>query len=442
MSALPMTLGSGDFPTDRHGWAEFLPDRRPRPPLSGTHRVAWAVIGAGVTGLASARRLAELNPDQEIMLLDARLVGQGASGRNSGFAVSFSHFDSGLEADQMANYRRVNRINQAGVDLLRRQVAASAIDCQWREDGFHHTAADRTAIRGCGNFLRYLEAMEIAHTPLDAEALAARLGTALYQTGVHVHQGALLQPAALVRGLTDDLPTNVRLHERSPVLGIENGAPLILRLANGEVRADKLVLATNYEAVKLGYLNRYLFGVTLSGSFTRPLSDDELAGLGSLKEWGILSLHGGGATVRLTADRRICLRNAAEYNGAVLLSDRQLADRQSLHRAGFEKRFPKLAHVPFDYAWSGVEGVSRNGTNFFGRQRDNIYLAGGYNGSGVSRGTAFGAALADYASGGQSALIDDCLAAAPGAWIPPRPFLDIGALLIVRSRLRGVGLDR
>ena len=119
-----------------------------------------------------------------------------------------------------------------------------------------------------------------------------------------------------------------------------------------------------------------------------------------------------------------------------------MARRQAIHRAGFEKRFPQLAHVPFEYAWSGVEGISGNGTNFFGRQRGNIYLAGGYNGSGVSRGTAFGAALADYASDGQSPLIDDCLASAPGSWIPPRPFLDIGAFLTVRARFSGVGLDR
>jgi glycine/D-amino acid oxidase-like deaminating enzyme len=226
------------------------------------------------------------------------------------------------------------------------------------------------------------------------------------------------------------------------VLGIENGAPLTLTLPNGEVRTDKLVLATNYEAAKLGFLSRYLVGIALSGSFTRVLADDELANLGSLKEWGILSLHGAGATLRLTADRRLCLRNGAEYNGAALLSETQLAARQSIHRAGFEKRFPKLAHVPFEYTWSGVEGISRNGTNFFGRQSNNIYLAGGYNGSGLTRGTAFGMALADYASGGHSPLIDDCLASAPGAWIPPRPFLDIGAFLTVRSRFRGVGLDR
>jgi glycine/D-amino acid oxidase-like deaminating enzyme len=442
MSALSMTPGSGDFPTDRHGWAELLPERPASEPLSGDHRVAWAVIGAGVTGLASARRLAELHPDQEILLLDARLLGQGASGRNSGFAVAVSHFPGALKADRIESHRRINRINQAGLDLLREQVAKSAVDCQWREDGFLHAAADRAAIRECGHFLRYLEAMEIAHTPLDAQALRARLGTAHYRTGVHVHGGALLQPAALLRGLADSLPANVRLHELSPVLGIEKGAPLTLKLPKGEVRADKLILAANHEAVKLGFLRRYLSASTLSGSFTRVLQDEELASLGSLKEWGILSLHSGGATVRLTADRRLCLRNTAEYNGAALLSEGQLADRQSIHRAGFERRFPQLAHVPFEYAWSGVEGISRNGTNFFGRKGDNIYLAGGYNGSGVSRGTAFGTALADHASGGHSPLIDDCLASAPGAWIPPRPFLDIGALLTVRSRFRGVGLDR
>lgn len=442
MAALPKTSGSGDFPTDRHGWAELLPDRQASRPLSGEHRVAWAVIGAGVTGLASARRLAELHPDQEIPLLDARLVGQGASGRNSGFAVAVSHFAGAPDADMMESHRRINRINQAGLDLLRAQVATSAIDCQWREDGFIHAAADRAAIRECGHFRRYLEAMEIAHAPLDEQALRARLGTAHYQAGVHVPRGALLQPAALVRGLADSLPANVRLHENSPVRGIERGAPLTLTLPRGRVRADNIILATNYEAGKLGFLRRYLSASTLSGSFTRVLTDEELATLGSLKEWGVLSLHAGGATVRLTADRRLCLRNTAEYKGAALLSDRQLADRQSIHRAGFERRFPQLAHVAFEHAWSGVEGISRNGTNFFGRQGDNIYLAGGYNGSGVSRGTAFGVALAEYAGGGHSPLIDDCLASPPAAWIPPRPILDLGAHLTVRSRFRGVGLDR
>jgi len=437
-----MTSINNIFPTDQHGWAEFLPEREACQPLSGNQRVPWVVIGAGFTGLACARRLGELHPDEEILLLDARLVGQGASGRNSGFAVAVSRLSGRTTPGQIENYRRINRINQAGLDLLRAQVSGNAIDCEWCEEGFYHTAADRSASKEYKHFLHYLETLEIDHRPIDRTALSDRLGTDLYQFGVHVAAGALMQPASLVRGLADSLPANVRLYEQNPVLGIDDGRPLTLRLAIGQVKTDKLILAMNYEASTLGFLRSYIVGSTLSGSFTRVLNKQELASLGSETEWGILSLHSGGATLRLTRDHRLCIRNTAEYHGSNLLSEQKLGQRQAIHRAAFDKRFPQLAQVPFEYSWSGVEGISRNGTNYFGRQRDNIYLAGGYNGSGVSRGTAFGAAIADYASGETSITISDCLGSPPGSWIPRGPLRDIGAFFTVRSRFRGVGLDR
>ena len=430
------------YPTDGHGWAELLPPRQPCAVLTGNKRVDWAVIGAGLTGLACARRLCVLHPDQEILLLEARCVGQGASGRNSGFAVATSQFNGELDPARLENYRRVNRINCHGLDLLDAQVAENGIECQWRRDGFIHTAVDQAALREYDLFRRYLEVLEINHALLDVDELQAQLGSALYQAGIAIGDGALVQPAALVRGLADSLPANVQLHENSPVLEIIDGKPMKLQLANAEVTCDKVIVATNYEAPALGLLRRYLIGSTLAGSFTRVLTDAERASLGNLKEWGALSLHGGGATVRLTSDGRIKIRNTAEYHGARLLTDAELSTRQATHRASFEKRFPQLAQVPFEYAWSGVEGITANGTNFFGQQRDNLYFAGGYNGSGVSRGTAFGTAIADYASGQATPTVSDCLASAPGAWIPPRPLLDIGAFFKVRSRFRGVGLDR
>lgn len=437
-----MNSVSSKFPTDNHGWAELLPERQATQTLTGSHRVPWVIIGAGVTGLACARRLAQLHPDREILLLDARRVGAAASGRNSGFVVATSHFPGGVVTEQIDNYRRVNRINQAGLELLSQQVRENDIDCQWRRDGFIHTAAGDTALREYKNFLHYLDTLEADHQTLDRTDLQERLGTDLYRAGVHIADGALVQPAALVRGLADTLPANVSLHEQSPVLGIDEGEPLILRLATAEVRADRVILATNHESVSLGFLNSYIVGSTLAGSFTRVLTAAELESLGSLTEWGAISLHSGGATLRLTRDHRLSIRNTAEYHGSVLLTDAQLAQRQVTHRMAFEKRFPQLARVPFEYAWSGVEGISRNGTNFFGRQRNNIYLAGGYNGSGVSRGTAFGTAIADYASGETSPTVSDCLASAAPAWMPPRPLLDIAAFFIVRSRFNGVGLDR
>jgi glycine/D-amino acid oxidase-like deaminating enzyme len=437
-----MTVTNTQFPTDNHGWAELLPARRVSSKLSGDQRVPWVVVGAGITGLACARRLAELHPEAEILLLDARCVGQAASGRNSGFVVATSQFPGGVVADQVENYRRVNRINRAGLELLSQQVEANAIDCQWQRRGFYHTAADAVALREHTHFLHYLDTLEVAHRVLDRAMLSEHLGTDLYQAGIHIADGALVQPAALVRGLADTLPANVSLHEQSPVLEIGMGTPLTLVLDAAQVKTDRLVLATNYESGKLGFLQSYLVGSTLAGSFTRQLTPAELASLGSLSEWGAISLHGGGATVRLTRDHRISIRNTAEYHGSSLLSDSELLARQAIHRAAFDRRFPQLAQVPFEFAWSGVEGISRNGTNFFGRQRDNIFLAGGYNGSGVSRGTAFGAAIADYASGESSSMVTDCLASAPARWMPPRPLLDIAAFFQVRSRFKGVGLDR
>ena len=436
-----MRLTKPKFSTDAHGWSELLPDRVASRSIQKNQRLPWVVVGAGFTGLACTRRLAELHPDQQILLLDARCVGQGASGRNLGFAVAVSHFPGAYQQSQAEEYARVNRINQAGLSLLYAQIKAHSISCQWQQNGFFHAAADTQSLQEHRHFLEYLKQMQIGHTVLDRDDMQQYLGTELYAAGTHVHSGALVHPAALVRGLADSLPNNVTLAEQSAVLGINYARKISLRLSNATIETDKLVLAVNYEAQKLGFLRRRIIGSTLSGSFTRRLTAEELSSLGDLDEWGILSLHGGGATLRLTQDHRICLRNTAEYRGGALLSSSDLQQRQLQHRNSFEKRFPQLAHVPFEYAWSGVEGISRNGTNFFGQQRDNVFLAGGYNGSGVSRGTAFGYALAEYASGGHSTLIHDCLTSAPATWVPPRPFLDLGAFLTVRSRFHDVGLD-
>lgn len=437
-----MNAVTGAFPSDHHGWAELLPRREPWASLAENRRVAWAVVGAGLTGLACARQLSKLHPDQEILLLDARNVSQGASGRNSGFVVSSSQFNGGFDTAQIDHYRRINRINQYGLERLDAEVTDSGIDCQWRREGFYHTAADDSAMIEHGYYRQYLEALEIDHQLVGASELQALLGTDLYQSGIHIADGALVQPAALVQGLAQNLPANVSLHERSPVLRIQPGNPARLQLPDAEVIADGIVLATNYEAGKLGYLGSRIMGSTLAGSFTRILTQPELESLGSLSEWGAISLHSGGATLRLTQDSRISIRNTAEYHGAKLLSDEALQQRQTVHRAAFEKRFPQLADVPFEFAWSGVEGITRNGTNFFGKQHQGVFLAGGYNGSGVSRGTAFGTAIADYASGEDSAIVSDCLASAPAQWIPPRPILDIAAFLKIRSRFKSVGRDR
>ena len=361
-----------EFSTDPHGWAEFLPERTPNPSCKGQLRSRWTIVGAGLTGLACARRLAELHPDNEIILLEARALAQGASGRNSGYVVANSHFGGVFDPKQVEHYSRINRLNRAGLNLLSEQVHKHHIDCQWHEQGFFHAVADNASLKEVGNFSTYLENMEIPHTLLDQSELAAKLGTEWYQSGVHVHEGALVQPASLVYGLAASLPENVTLYENSPVLNkiigskvTGSGSPIQLQAPDATIEADNVIVTANFEAARIGLIKRYILGSTLSGSFTRKLTNEELGSLGSQKQWGVLSLHGGGATVRLTQDGRLCVRNTAEYLAGRLLSDQLLAQRRKIHRRAFENRFPQLRDVAFEMSWSGVEGVSRNFTNFF-----------------------------------------------------------------------------
>ena len=78
-----------------NGWAAHLPPRTPRPHLTGDVRADWIVIGAGWAGLAAARRLSGNRPSDRVVIIDAAAVADGASGRNSGFAIDLPHTSGG-----------------------------------------------------------------------------------------------------------------------------------------------------------------------------------------------------------------------------------------------------------------------------------------------------------------------------------------------------------
>jgi len=70
-----------------------------------------------------------------------------------------------------------------------------------------------------------------------------------------------------------------------------------------------------------------------------------------------------------------------------------------------------------------------------------LYFAGCYNGSGITKGTAFGIAVADLACGHDGELVSDCLGIEKAKWLPPRPFIHLGAWYVTKQRFRGVGKD-
>ena len=411
------------------GWSALLPPPPPPRRLHGAVRADCAVIGAGFTGLAAARRLAELRSDWRIAVVDAWRVGGGASGRNSGFVVDLPHY---IPARGVDGNQRLLRLGRAGLAHLREQVRRYAIDCDWTEQGRFHGAAGNEGVRALEAFFAGADALGERYERLAGATLARLIGTTYYCAGGRTPGSAMVQPAALARGLARSLPENVDLFECSPIRAIDTGAEFMLRADGGTLSADKLFVASNGFTPALGLLRDRLFPLVTFASLTRPLTSSEAAALGGEPVWGLVSEVAMGTTLRRLADGRMLLRNTVRYRPSLRV-DAELQRRiRALHRRHFTDRFPALEGIDFDYTWGGVMGVSLNGAQFFGELTPNLFVAAGYNGVGIAMGTISGVLLAERAVGAPSALLADMQALPPPDWIPPAPALGIG----IRTTLR------
>ena len=157
----------------------------------------------------------------------------------------------------------------------------------------------------------------------------------------------------------------------------------------------------------------------------------EYANIGTPKEWGLLSVRPMGATVRMTKNRRILIRNTAEVLNPFQMSKLELEKRTQIQRIGIKKRFPQLPNDIIESSWSGIVSRTRNSSQIFERIDDNIFVAGCYNGSGIGVGTLFGEQIAIKASGETSEEIKIIEQKKNPTWLPPEPFLNIG----VKTRL-------
>ncbi len=423
------------------GWINTLPARREPNRLRGDVTADWAIVGAGFTGLAAARRLTELAPDARVVMVDAQRAGESASGRNSGFIVDVSTSRAGTREEEDEIYLAKHRLNLAAISALEHLVHEHGIDCQWRQIGKYHCAADEANLGEVEAIATFCRRLGLEHQELDRAALSRRLGTDYYLKGVLTPHAVMVQPGALVRGLFESLPDSVTILEESPVTAIEYGSTIRLHCAGGVVNARNLIFAANGFLPSLGVQRRRLMPLTLTASLTRPLTVPERQAIGEPSDWGVLAAHGMGATVRYTEDHRIMMRNTAEYWPRLSMTAGELEKRRVIHRDAIRARFPALEKLAIEYTWSGLVCVSSNLMPSFGRLSDNVYVSGGYNGSGVGGGTIRGALIVDYAFDRDSDLLQDVLGFPRPGWIPPRPFLDLGAVWRLRRARVGRGRD-
>jgi len=415
--------------TDSNGWWETLSQAGPVHSLIGDRRVSTVIVGGGICGVSVAHRLGELCPSDDICLLEAERVGFGASGRNAGFMLDMHAHGEPKNLDIL---RRNINLWQTGLDSLRKKVSEWQIQCDWQEAGRYYGAAGPDGLKKLNNVALTLESLEREHTLHDSSDMQRHFGTAFYEQGLHASGSALVNPAALMRGLAAHLPANVEVLEHTPVTRLEQKADgYRLVTPAGSIVADRVVLATGVFLKDFGIASVNYLPMATYASLTKPLKPAQLEAFGDLSEFGILGASEIGSTIRLTLDHRLMVRNHYHYASGQAASREKVSVISQHHRKAMLARWPSLEDVEFEHAWGGIMAFTRNNGTVFGEVQPNLYAILTNDVSPMTRGEATGKLLAEHIEGMDSELLSLQLAIPEASKLPARPFLDIG--LAVRN---------
>jgi len=413
----------------------WINDLSPRNNIQTIHsnlESEWLIIGAGFTGLSAARKLSQIYPKQKIILIDAQLAGEGASSRNSGYLVDTTLNDGFTSNKELENYKKKANIYRLGIEAVKRFIKEYQVDCDWNECGKYFASSKLDDKKILENFSETLSKLGFENNLKFKNDLSKKLGTNFYKIALHTKGGILLHPGKLVRAMIDTLPENIDLYENSSLLNWNKKNDMIIcNFNNGSVKSKKIIFATNGFLKSLGIKTNYNFPITLTASMTRPLTKEEFISIGQPKEWGVLPIKPLGATIRMTKDRRILIRNTAEVRNPFMMSKQDLAKRTTKQKIGLKKRFPQLSDNLIQSSWSGIVSRTRNSSQIFEKIDTNIFVAGCYNGSGIGVGTLFGEQIAIKASNEQSKEIEIIEERNKPTWLPPQPFLNLG----IKTRL-------
>ena len=419
-------------------WIKDLIPRTNIKTLQSNDDCEWLVIGAGYTGLSAARKLGQLYQNQKVILVDAQLAGEGASSRNSGYLVDTTLNDGFTSNKELDNYKKKTNIYDLGIDVVKNFINEHQVDCDWNECGKYFASSKKEDKKILLKFSDTLSKLGFENNLLSNNELSKRLGTNFYNVALYTKGGILLHPGKLVRAMVDVLPKNVCLYENSSLLSWNKIKDTIsCEFKNGKIKTKKIIFATNGFLKSLGIKSNYNFPITLTASMTRQLTDEEFKSIGKPKEWGVLPVRPMGATIRMTKDKRILIRNTAEVRNPFKMSEYDLEKRSINQKIGINKRFPQLPEDIIQSSWSGVVSRTRNSSQIFEKINNNVFAAGCYNGSGIGVGTLFGEQIALKASEEHTKEMEIIEQRNKPTWLPPQPFLNLGVKVrLMYERLR------
>ena len=340
----------------------------------------------------------EQNPDREVVVLEQRETGAGASGRNGGFcSYSLTHgFMNGYNRfkDEMAIIERMGRENLDGIEAT---IKRYGIDCNFEWNGELRVAIEEWQMESMVEEARLRNSFGDNVELLTGAQTQARVKSPLYKGSLWDPDGtALVDPARLVWGLERAcIKLGVKIFENTHVEWLERTKEgMIVHTPYGSVYAQKVALATNVYRSLIRRAHKYVIPVYDFQLVTEPLTPVQLESIGWKEREGLSDAGNQFHYYRMTKDNEILWGGYdAIYNFRGKVRQEYESDAQTYaHLAeAFLETFPQLKGIKFTHGWGGAIDTCSRFSPFWGKAYGGrVAYVMGYTGLGVGS-TRFGA---------------------------------------------------
>ena len=407
-------------------WLEDVAGAASYPALTGTVDADLVVVGGGYCGLWTAVLAKQRDPGARVVLLEGGTIGWAASGRNGGFcAASITHGEENGRSRWPDEYDVLERMGRENLDGIERAVGDLRLDCEYERTGELDVATEPHQVAG----LR-----EAVGTFLDTDQVRALVDSPTYLAGLLHDDVALVHPAKLAKELAraaTELGVEVFEHSPAEAIAGDRRSPVVtVRTPDGQVRAQRVTLATNVFRSLVPRYRLLTVPVYDFALMTEPLSAEQLASIGWSGRQGLGDSANLFHYYRLTADNRILWGGYdAVYHFGRRVKDAH-ESRPQTHRLlaeHFFTTFPQLEGLRFSHQWAGAIDTSTRFCAFYGLARQGrVAYAGGFTGLGVGA-TRFAAdVMLDLLSGESTPRTELEMVRRKPLPFPPEPIASIG----------------